>query len=114
VTLGVLLGLFVGKPIGIFAFAWISARTKFTSLPATVTWWQILGASCLCGIGFTMSLFIAGLALGQGDALDMAKIAILGASVASGACGAIMLVCGAARRIESDPGEDSGRLPTSA
>jgi Na+:H+ antiporter, NhaA family len=57
-----------------------------------VTWSQIFGASWLCGIGFTMSLFIASLALGNGNLLDMAKIGTLAASIAAGCVGSILLL----------------------
>jgi NhaA family Na+:H+ antiporter len=87
VALGVFAGLFLGKPIGIFAFAWLSTRTGLATAPAQVSWRQTFGASWLCGIGFTMSLFIATLAFDEGGVLDMAKIGILSASVASGICG---------------------------
>jgi NhaA family Na+:H+ antiporter len=91
IALGVLLGLFVGKPIGIFSFAWIAAKARLAAAPANISWLQTFGASWLCGIGFTMSLFIATLAFDQGDTLDMAKIGILSASIASGAVGAWVL-----------------------
>jgi NhaA family Na+:H+ antiporter len=91
IALGVLLGLFVGKPIGIFSFAWIAAKVRLAAAPANISWLQTFGASWLCGIGFTMSLFIATLAFDQGDTLDMAKIGILSASIASGAVGAWVL-----------------------
>lgn len=91
VTLGVALGLLVGKPIGIFTFGWYSVKAKIAVCPASISWRQILGASCLCGIGFTMSLFIATLAFGEGWMLDVAKIGTLGASVAAGLGGSLLL-----------------------
>jgi len=91
VTLGVALGLFAGKPMGITAAAWLSTRLKLATAPAGVNWEQIVGASWLCGIGFTMSLFIAGLAFGQGALLDLSKIGILAASVLAGTGGALLL-----------------------
>ena len=57
-----------------------------------MTWGEIFGASWLCGIGFTMSLFIASLALGDGDLLDMSKIGTLGASIAAGGIGSALLL----------------------
>jgi NhaA family Na+:H+ antiporter len=89
--LGVLLGLLVGKPLGISLFAWIASLTGWASRPASVSWGQIFGASWLCGIGFTMSLFIASLALGDGDLLDMSKIGTLAASIAAGCMGSLLL-----------------------
>ncbi len=89
--LGIVLGLFVGKQVGVTGFAWLAVRTGFASLPDGVSWRKIHGTACLCGIGFTMSLFIAGLAFDQAALLDGAKIAILTASLASGALGAWLL-----------------------
>lgn len=90
VAIGVLIGLFVGKPLGISSFAWLAAKCGATT-PAEVNWRQVFGASWLCGIGFTMSLFIAGLAFGEGPLLDMAKIGTLAASLLAGIAGAIVL-----------------------
>jgi NhaA family Na+:H+ antiporter len=92
ITLGVLLGLLLGKPIGITLFARLASAVGLGSRPNAVTWSQIFGASWLCGIGFTMSLFIAGLALGDGDLLDMSKIGTLAASIAAGCIGSILLL----------------------
>lgn len=62
VPLGIFLGLFVGKQIGVMLFAWLSVVLKFGRLPGDVTWSQIYGAAIMCGVGFTMSLFIGSLA----------------------------------------------------
>lgn len=62
ITLGIALGLFVGKQIGIFGVCWIAIKLKLTELPKDATWAQFYGVSLLCGIGFTMSLFIGTLA----------------------------------------------------
>ncbi|MCM2680834.1 Na+/H+ antiporter NhaA [Echinimonas agarilytica] len=67
VPLGIMAGLLLGKPIGVFLFSWVSAKIGICELPKGVTWGQIFGASILCGIGFTMSLFIGSLAFEQGD-----------------------------------------------
>jgi NhaA family Na+:H+ antiporter len=91
VTLGVILGLFVGKQIGVTLFAWLSVKLGWAELPAGVSWRQIYGVSFLCGIGFTMSLFIANLAFDDVVLLDGAKVGILAASVVSGLVGWLML-----------------------
>jgi len=91
VTLGVAFGLLLGKPIGIGSFAWCAAKAKLAARPADVSWSQIFGAGCVCGIGFTMSLFIATLAFGAGSMLELAKIATLCASVVAGIVGALLL-----------------------
>lgn len=92
VTLGVALGLLIGKPIGISLFSWISVKTGLATKTGNVGWPQLIGASCLCGIGFTMSLFIANLAFGISPTLDLSKIGTLSASLASGILGSVILV----------------------
>ncbi|NOX51441.1 MAG: Na+/H+ antiporter NhaA [Gammaproteobacteria bacterium] len=91
VTLGVILGLLVGKPLGILAFVGFAVALRFTKLPQDMTWLQLLGVAFACGIGFTMSLFIAGLAFEQGsgdhfgsDRLGIVVGSILSAVVAYG------------------------------
>jgi NhaA family Na+:H+ antiporter len=88
--LPVSLGLFIGKPLGIFAFSWLATTIGLGQKPADVSWTMLLGASMLGGIGFTMSLFIANLAFG-GEELQAAKFAILVASIASGIGGMIFI-----------------------
>ena len=96
VTLGIVAGLLIGKQIGVLVFTWLAVRTGLSDLPAGVAWRQIWGVAFLCGIGFTMSLFIAGLAL-EGDLLTEAKVGILAGSVLSGVAGTIVLL-GSGRR----------------
>ena len=91
VTLGIIIGLFVGKQIGVTLFAWLSVKLGWAELPTGISWKQIYGVSLLCGIGFTMSLFIANLAFVDAAILDNAKIGILAASVLSGLVGWIVL-----------------------
>ena len=92
ITLGIVLGLLAGKQIGITAFAWLAVRLGFAELPRSVSWRHFYGMSCLCGIGFTMSLFIATLAFpGDAAALDSAKIGIRGASRLAGRVGWLVL-----------------------
>jgi NhaA family Na+:H+ antiporter len=91
VTLGITLGLFIGKQLGIFIFSWFATIVKIASLPENVNWRQIYGIGCIGGIGFTMSLFIASLAFGDSELLINAKIAILTASLLSGIAGYLIL-----------------------
>ena len=86
VTLAVLLGLVLGKQIGVAGFAWVAVRAGVAHLPDRVSWRQIFGIACLCGIGFTMSIFIGGLAF-EGPLLDQAKMGILAGSLVSGLLG---------------------------
>jgi NhaA family Na+:H+ antiporter len=87
VAIGVALGLLLGKPFGITLFAWAADRIRLASRPRGTDWMQIFAASWVCGIGFTMSLFIASLALPEGGVLDLAKIGTLAASVIAGCAG---------------------------
>ena len=80
ITLGVLLGLVLGKPIGVMSFSWLAVRLRLAALPAGVTWSKLFGACLLCGIGFTMALFIAGLAFEDAVRLDQAKMGVLAGS----------------------------------
>ena len=92
VGLGILFGLILGKPIGIFGFAWLATWTGAAALPDRVNWRQVLGVGFLGGIGFTMSLFVANLAFDQALSLETAKIGILAASVVAGLAGAAVLL----------------------
>ncbi|MFN2400421.1 MAG: Na+/H+ antiporter NhaA [Gemmatimonadaceae bacterium] len=91
VTLGVFVGLLLGKPLGITALSWLSVRRGMAALPGAVRWRELHGVSWLGGIGFTMSLFIANLAFGTTNLLDSAKIGILLASLAAGVVGWALL-----------------------
>jgi NhaA family Na+:H+ antiporter len=86
-ALGVMAGLVVGKPLGIMLAVWLAVKTKLAVLPTDANWRQLFGVSTLAGIGFTMSLFIAGLAFGDTPLLDTAKIGILSASLLAGLIG---------------------------
>jgi NhaA family Na+:H+ antiporter len=91
-SLGILAGLFLGKPIGIVLFSLAMVSTGVCKLPADLSWRHILGAGILGGIGFTMSIFIANLAFpGQADTVTASKIAILLASLAAGLAGFLWL-----------------------
>jgi NhaA family Na+:H+ antiporter len=91
ISVGIIVGLVVGKQVGITLFSWLVVRSGFAVLPGEVTWRHIYGASWLAGIGFTMSLFIAGLAFGDSPLLDLAKVGILAASLTAGVVGWFIL-----------------------
>ena len=92
VPLGIALGLFVGKQIGVFGFAWVAIRAGLADLPANATWLQLYGVSLLCGIGFTMSLFIGLLAFPDSPFLqDETKIGVLLGSLLAGTIGWMVL-----------------------
>lgn len=92
VALGVVLGLVVGKPIGILAFSWLAFRAKIAAMPEGVTWRRLIGIGVLAGIGFTMSLFVTDLAFASSRHATTAKTAILIASVIAGVLGYLILV----------------------
>lgn len=94
VAMGILLGLGVGKPLGVLGCAWLATRLRLASLPEGITWRQMAGVAVLTGVGFTMSLFIAGLAFGQGPLLETAKLGILLASTLMGVLGYVLLRVG--------------------
>ncbi len=91
VVLGLLAGLIIGKQIGITLASYLIVRSGVGALPDGVTWRHIYGAAWLCGIGFTMSLFIADLAYGTSETLTLAKFGILAASVLAGLVGYVLL-----------------------
>ena len=84
---GVIAGLLVGKQEGIMLTTWVVVRTGLATLPSGVTWRQLYGVTWLAAIGFTTSLFIAGLAFGEGMLLDQAKVGILVAAIIAGVGG---------------------------
>lgn len=89
--LGIVLGLFLGKPIGIFFMSWLSVKLKVAELPAGSNWTHVLGLGLLGGIGFTMSIFIALLSFKSEFFQNEAKFAVLTASVLSGVFGYVIL-----------------------
>ena len=86
ITLAIIAGLVVGKPLGIFAFSWVAVAAGWARKPDDVGWPMLAGAGMLAGIGFTMSLFIANLAF-DGGSLSAAKLGVLVASLIAGAIG---------------------------
>jgi Na+:H+ antiporter, NhaA family len=88
VTLGCVLGLFVGKQIGVFGSVWLAVKLGLAKRPAGTTWPHLYGISLLCGIGFTMSLFIGLLAFGEtGSWKDQTKVGVLIGSLLSAVAG---------------------------
>lgn len=104
ITAGVMAGLVLGKPAGIVLAAWVAVRLGWAQLPAGVGWRQVVGVGSLCGIGFTMSLFIGGLAFTDAALLDAAKVGVLGASLVSALVGTALLALPARGRSEREAG----------
>jgi len=99
VPLGIALGLVVGKAVGVFGAAWLLIRLTGASLPAEASMRQFFGVCVLCGIGFTMSLFIGGLAFAGLDPVyeTEVKLGVLGGSLIAGVLGTVLLLGGRAR-----------------
>ncbi len=96
IFLGVVLGLLIGKPLGIFLITFLCEKLGIASRPSGITWGEILGAGMLAGIGFTMSIFVSELAFkgveNAEQAAEISKIAILSGSLMSGIIGAAFLL----------------------
>ena len=89
--LALTLGLFVGKQVGVFGSVWLAVKLRFATRPAGASWTQVYGVSLLCGIGFTMSLFIGGLAFPDAPEADAVKIGVLMGSLLSALAGVAVL-----------------------
>jgi NhaA family Na+:H+ antiporter len=90
-SLGISLGLLIGKPFGILAFSYLSIKLKWASIPEGINFRQMTGAGLLGGIGFTMSIFITLLAFEDTNLIDQSKISIMAASMLAGAAGYLIL-----------------------
>ena len=102
--LGIALGLFVGKQVGVFGASWLMIKTGLARMPEGATWGTLYGIALLCGIGFTMSLFIGGLAFDDPAHAAAVRLGVLCGSTVSGICGYLLL-----RRITSPGTEPSAR-----
>ena len=102
VTLGVFAGLTAGKVVGVFCMTWLAVRLGIGRLPDGVTWAQIFGVGLLAGIGFTVSIFISGIAFDDRALVDQAKMGVFAASVLSGVAGYAVL------RVVGGSGRDAG------
>lgn len=92
VVFGVLLGLFIGKQLGIFMTVYVLVKARVIKMPTATSWLQVYGTAILCGIGFTMSLFVAALAFKPGVTQEQAKLGIFAGSILSGVVGYLVLL----------------------
>ncbi|PLX81273.1 MAG: Na+/H+ antiporter NhaA [Desulfuromonas sp.] len=118
VALGIVAGLFVGKIVGVYGFSMLAIKTGLATLPAHATTRHLLGVSALCGIGFTMSLFIGGLAfehVGEygHDYMLSHRIGILSGSILSGICGWAIFMFDSRKNIETNTGTNSINISSS-
>lgn len=91
IPFGIALGLLIGKPLGILALSYLAVRTGLARLPQGVDWQQLAGVGCLAGVGFTMSLFIGGLAFETSEQLNAVRLGVLAGSLLSGTLGFLIL-----------------------
>jgi NhaA family Na+:H+ antiporter len=104
VPLGIAAGLFVGNQVGVFGFSWLAIKSGIARMPQGANWLQLYGISALCGIGFTMSLFISSLAFestAAGFSVDD-RLGILVGTFASGIFGYAILFLASSRKKESE------------
>jgi NhaA family Na+:H+ antiporter len=101
--LGIALGLFVGKQVGVFGATWLCVRAGLARLPAGVGWAQVYGVACLAGIGFTMSLFIGSLSFADPAMMNDVRLGVLSGSILSAILGYAVL------RMAQAPGLDGQR-----
>jgi NhaA family Na+:H+ antiporter len=116
VALGVLVGLVIGEPIGVFSLAWLTARFTRASLAPGIAWRDIFAVGLLAGIGFTVALLITELAFTSDTAqLDSAKTAVLTASAVAATLASVVLISRnrhyAALRAEEERDEDGDGIP---
>jgi NhaA family Na+:H+ antiporter len=90
-TLGIAVGLFLGKQIGVFLATWIGVKSGIARLPENVSWKHVYGVACLTGVGFTMSLFIGSLAFTTADVMNSVRLGVVLGSVLSGLFGYVLL-----------------------
>ena len=98
-SLGIAAGLVVGKQIGVFGACWIAEKTRLATIPPDVTWRHVYGLACLAGIGFTMSLFIGGLAFTDPSQIDAVKMGVLTGSLVSAVIGMAVLATAPSRSV---------------
>ncbi|QYJ03157.1 Na+/H+ antiporter NhaA [Nocardioides panacisoli] len=111
VALGIGAGLVIGKPVGIVLACFIAIRLGLGTLPRHTTWAQVVGLGFVAGIGFTVSLFIAGLSFGSDDLTDNAKIGILFASAIAAVAGTVLLATMSPQPPEHEEDEDDSDDP---
>ncbi len=106
-----LIGLFVGKQIGVFGAIWLSDRTGLAPRPVNCNWLEIYAASLLCGVGFTMSLFIGALAFpASPDAVEAAKLGTLAGSLLSALAGWAVLRSTRPARFSKSESDEAGEI----
>ncbi len=101
ISLGIVLGLFLGKQLGIFGTVWLAVRAGVAKLPEGASWRELYGVAVVAGIGFTMSLFIAGLAFADPETFRGARLSVVVGSIASAVGGAAVLWSAHRQRVKA-------------
>lgn len=102
--LGIILGLVVGKQVGVFGVTWLVVKSGVARLPHGANWMHIYGVACLAGIGFTMSLFIGGLSFSDPELMNHVRLGVLGGSLVSGVLGYALLMMASPAEAENPAG----------
>ncbi len=106
VATGIFLGLLVGKPVGIFIFSWIAVKFNIAELPKGVKWSQVFSLGIIAGIGFTMSIFIDGLAFDSEEIANIGKAAILVTSLVAAIAGVVSIMITSPKTAQSDDSDN--------
>ncbi|MHB1259911.1 Na+/H+ antiporter NhaA, partial [Thiobacillus sp.] len=104
-SLGIVLGLLVGKQLGIFSAVWLAVKLGVAKLPVGTNWWHLYGVALVAGIGFTMSLFIAGLAFSDPEVFRSARLSVVVGSLLSAAGGVAVLRFASRKLLNVAPNE---------
>lgn len=103
VSLGIVFGLVLGKPIGVFSFVWLATKMKIATLPERINFKHIFGVSLLCGIGFTMSIFLSGLSFTDSHEINLTRLSILIGSLLSALLGYFYLKAVCVKPMQKEP-----------
>ena len=100
-SLGIVLGLFFGKQIGVFGATWLAVRFHLAKMPEDANWWQLYGVAVVAGIGFTMSLFVAGLAFNDPETIRAARLSVVVGSLLSAIAAVVIMRHAASKGLTS-------------
>ena len=111
ITMGIMIGLFFGKQIGVMSLTYLATKLNLCRLPDDVTWLQFYGMALLTGIGFTMSLFIGSLAFVDPEYMTAVRLGVLSGSILSGVAGILVLLKASQKQVVATKKDAAIRLP---